>query len=86
MALIPKKPQAKKDVDEFISGAKASRADQKKAPTGSKQAVEKKMFSARLDCETVRKIKLWSAQTDKTKEQIAQEAFDLYFENKNVPK
>jgi hypothetical protein len=86
MALIPKKPQAKKDVDEFISGAKASRSDQQKPTAESKQAAEKKMFSARIDRETVRKIKLWSAQTDKTKEQIAQEAFDRYFKNKDVPK
>lgn len=85
MAAIPKKPQAStKNVDQFIGGARASQADQQRK-LESKSGGGKKMFSARLDPATVKKIKVWSGLADKTKEDIAQEAFDLYFSDKDVP-
>lgn len=79
--VIPKKPQAQ-DVDKFIGGAKATRADRQQAPAAG---AEKKMFSARLDPLTVRKIKVWAGLSEKNKEEIAQDAFDLYFKDKDVP-
>lgn len=85
MVGIPKKPQAQKNnIDGFIGGAKASNADRQSAAT-SKPTPAKKMFSARLDPETVKKIKVYAGLAEKTKEDIAQEAFDLYFQNKDVP-
>lgn len=79
--VIPKKPQTQ-DVDKFIGGAKASMADRQQPPS---VVAEKKMFSARLDPLTVRKIKVWAGLSDKNKEEIAQEAFDLYFKDKDIP-
>jgi hypothetical protein len=82
---IPRKPQkALNNIDEFISGAKASNADRQTASI-PKPTAGKKMFSARLDPETVKKIKVYAGLSDMTKEEIAQAAFDLYFADKNVP-
>ncbi len=82
---IPKKPQAQvPDIDSFIGGAKASQAERQQTSSAATEP-GKKMFSARLDPATVRKIKIWAGLADKTKEEIAQEAFDLYFNDKDVP-
>lgn len=82
---IPKKPQKTlNNIDEFISGAKASRAD-RQTSSACKPTGVKKMFSARLDPETVKKIKVYAGLSDMTKEEIAQAAFDMYFSDKDVP-
>ena len=77
---IPKKPR-KNNVDTFIDGAKATRADQ----TTNTTSAAKKMWSVRIDPTTIKKVKIWASLTDQTKEEIAQEAFDLYFADKDVP-
>jgi hypothetical protein len=80
---IPKKPTQTTDVDNFIGGAKATRADQTPV-TPSGTATDKKMFSARIDPLTIKKIRMHAAKEDKTKEDVVQEALDLYFADKEI--
>lgn len=48
---------------------------------GTRASAEKKMFSARIDPETIRRVRIFSAQTGRTKEDIVQEALESFLDN-----
>ncbi len=71
MAIRKAKERAEK---EFIAGGGRAEDPVQK---------EKKMFSARIDPKTIRRVRIYAAESGKTKEEITQEALEQYLERVN---